>query len=63
MEDYGPIRALYYDANAVGSQWGGLEFYTGRAMLMLGCGTGRIVLPIAQTGITVTGLDISPRTT
>ncbi len=31
MEDYGPIRALYYDANSAGSSWGGFEFYMEQA--------------------------------
>ena len=32
---------------------------SGGPVLELGCGTGRIVIPIAQAGISVTGLDLS----
>jgi len=32
---------------------------SGGPILELGCGTGRIVIPIAKAGISVTGLDIS----
>jgi len=31
----------------------------GEPVLELGCGTGRITIPIAERGIQVTGLDIS----
>lgn len=34
---------------------------SGGPVLELGCGTGRISLPIAREGIAVTGIDISPR--
>lgn len=32
----------------------------GPAVLELGCGTGRILIPVAQAGIPITGIDISP---
>jgi len=32
----------------------------GNPVLELGCGTGRVLLPLAQAGHTVTGVDISP---
>ena len=32
----------------------------GHAVLELGCGTGRVTLPIAQAGVEVVGLDSSP---
>ena len=44
-----------------------IDFYvdlareSGGPVLELGCGTGRISLPIAREGIAVTGIDISPR--
>lgn len=33
----------------------------GGPVLEIGCGTGRILIPTARTGIDITGLDISPR--
>ena len=44
-----------------------IDFYvemareSGGPVLELGCGTGRVSLPIAQAGVPVTGIDISPR--
>ena len=44
----------------------GIAFYTalaqetGGPVLEIGCGTGRVSLPIAQLGFDVTGLDIVP---
>lgn len=40
-----------------------LEAYAGRAggpVLELGCGAGRAVIPLAQAGFDVTGVDLSP---
>lgn len=43
-----------------------LEFYTGLAVeqqgkvLDIGCGTGRVMLPLLREGIDVTGMDLSP---
>jgi SAM-dependent methyltransferase len=63
--------ALYadlYDASGVG--WPSeLDFYhalaaaataRGEGVLEVGCGTGRVALPLAQAGARVTGLDRSP---
>jgi len=33
---------------------------SGGPVLELGCGTGRVVLPIARAGVEVTGVDLSP---
>lgn len=33
---------------------------TGGPLLELGCGTGRLLAPLAQAGYTVTGVDLSP---
>jgi ubiquinone/menaquinone biosynthesis C-methylase UbiE len=33
----------------------------GAPVLEIGCGTGRVVIPIAQAGINITGLDFSPQ--
>jgi SAM-dependent methyltransferase len=46
---------------------GELEFYVaaaqdaGSPVLELGCGTGRITLPIAESGVEVVGLDLVPQ--
>jgi SAM-dependent methyltransferase len=43
-----------------------IEFYVNRAragggpVLELACGTGRLTIPIARAGLTITGLDVSP---
>jgi SAM-dependent methyltransferase len=34
---------------------------TGGPLLELGCGTGRLLLPLARAGFDVTGVDLSPR--
>ncbi len=65
MEHYGPVEAYYYDYYSTGTP-GDLDFYVeearkaGSPVLELGCGTGRILLPVAQAGIEVTGVDLSP---
>ena len=60
------VRA--YDAFYVGGAppiAGDIAFYdrlaqaTGGPVLELGCGTGRIVLALAQAGLSVTGVDVS----
>jgi SAM-dependent methyltransferase len=44
----------------------GVEFYSalakeiGNPVLELACGTGRVTIPIAQSGFSITGLDIVP---
>jgi SAM-dependent methyltransferase len=38
----------------------GLALATGGPVLDLACGTGRVAIPIARAGVTVTGLDIVP---
>ncbi|WP_419878497.1 class I SAM-dependent methyltransferase [Brevibacillus centrosporus] len=56
--------ADYYDLTQRGLN-GDVEYYMDQAkqaggkVLELGCGTGRITLPLAQAGIPVTGLDLS----
>jgi SAM-dependent methyltransferase len=57
----------YYDASPIYSRRRDAEFYLeaaqrlGGPVLELGCGTGRVLLPIARAGIDVTGLDLSPQ--
>lgn len=57
--------AVYYDLIHHGLP-GEAEFYAGLAIraggetLELGCGTGRIAIPMAMCGARVTGLDLSP---
>lgn len=56
--------AEYYDLTNTGLP-GEAEFYVGHAVrgggetLELGCGTGRIAIPMAMSGVHVTGLDNS----
>ncbi|MGG1662706.1 class I SAM-dependent methyltransferase [Brevibacillus sp. NRS-1366] len=56
--------ADYYDLTQHGVN-GDVEFYmeqaklAGGKVLELGCGTGRISIPMAQAGIDVTGVDLS----
>lgn len=63
MEAY---RAQFYDAYFTGVE-GEVDFYVDEAadvggpVLELGCGTGRVLLPIARSGVEVVGLDRSPQ--
>jgi SAM-dependent methyltransferase len=58
--------AEYYDATWIVRERADLEFYVGCAAaygspaLELGCGTGRILLRVAEAGHRVCGLDLSP---
>ncbi len=60
-----PWTAEIYDYQTQGIG-GDVEFWldlarrTGGHVLELACGTGRVLLPLARAGITVTGLDASP---
>lgn len=64
---YGPSGAPYYDAasSVLRASAGDEAFYlglarqTGGPVLELGCGSGRVLLPIAREGIACTGLDSS----
>src|SRR5438876_428277 len=73
MTTYNQPSALtrYYDVFSVGIP-GDVAFYVEEAsrfneaghasgrVLELACGTGRILIPIAEAGVPITGLDLSP---
>ena len=65
MQEYNQTAAKYYDEFEF-SQPGDVKFYTeeavkaGSPVLELGCGTGRTLIPIAQAGVDIVGLDLSP---
>lgn len=67
-DEYGPVTSRYYDDTyaALRDSSGDANWYLGLAraakgpVLELGCGTGRVLLPVAQQGIVCTGLDASP---
>ena len=62
--EYGATSAVFYDDFAAGVA-GDVAFYVAQAraagspVLELGCGTGRILFPVAQAGIEIVGLDAS----
>ena len=64
VEKYDRVDALLYDHYQRGVH-GDIEFYVGQArdsggpVLELGCGTGRVLLPTAEAGIAVVGVDRS----
>ncbi|MBU0719482.1 MAG: class I SAM-dependent methyltransferase [Planctomycetes bacterium] len=65
MQEYDESSAAFYDYYATGLE-GEVEFYVqearqaGGPVLELGCGTGRILIPVAEAGVPVVGLDQSP---
>lgn len=65
MEEYDGAQARFYDRYFVGVE-GDVEFYldrareSGGAVLELGCGTGRTLLPLVREGIDAVGLEKSP---
>ena len=64
--EYDRLDAEIYDAYTGTSIDGDVEFYVeearraGSPVLELGCGTGRILFPVAEAGIGVVGLDQAP---
>jgi SAM-dependent methyltransferase len=64
MSDYEQAYAALYEYRATGLD-GDVQFYVeeaqraGSPVLELGCGTGRILIPVAQAGVAITGLDLS----
>jgi SAM-dependent methyltransferase len=67
-DGYGKVSSRYYDAvyESLRGGSGDVEFYrrlareSGGPVLELGCGTGRVLLPIARDGVASVGLDQSP---
>jgi SAM-dependent methyltransferase len=67
MSDLYRVSAKYYDeAYATLEDLRDLQFYLGMArrtggpVLELACGTGRVLLPIAEQGLQIDGVDSSP---
>jgi ubiquinone/menaquinone biosynthesis C-methylase UbiE len=64
LYEYEANHARYYDLDSAGTP-GDLGFYveeankSGSPVLELGCGTGRILIPTAQAGIDIIGVDAS----
>lgn len=65
MKEYDHIDAALYDYYCPGLE-GDVQFYieeaqkSGSPVLELGCGTGRILIPVAQSGLNIVGLDRAP---
>ena len=65
MKEYDRLDAALYDYYSTGVE-GDVPFYVEEAqkasgpVLELGCGTGRILIPTAQAGVEITGLDRAP---
>ena len=68
VDDDGAARraelAAVYDAihgeRDDGAFWRAMAAATGGPVLELGCGTGRVLIPLVQAGYEVTGLDLAP---
>ena len=65
---YDSVIADFYDASpVVAGRMQDVNFYVaaareyGEPVLELGCGTGRMLVPVAQAGLHITGLDISQK--
>jgi SAM-dependent methyltransferase len=67
MSDEYEGAAEFYDYVVPYATRGDVEFYVDEALaangpvLELGCGTGRVLIPIARAGVTIHGLDGSPK--
>lgn len=65
-QEYDRADAIFYDQCSTGLP-GDSRFYVeeaqkaGSPVLELGCGTGRITIPVAQAGVEIVGLDRAPR--
>ena len=64
-KDYNGLEAELYDVFRGGDELDEIGFYSnvvaekGGNCLDLGCGTGRVLIPLAEQGIDITGLDSS----
>src|SRR5262245_5340759 len=58
-DTYDAQYAILRDPSGDVAFYSGLATQTGGPVLELGCGTGRVLLPIARTGIACTGVDPS----
>ena len=65
MSEYDRTDAGIYDSFSTGLE-GDEAFYAEEAaraegpVLEIGCGTGRIMIPIAESGVSIVGLDRAP---
>ena len=65
MEGYSGVRAKLYDARISGRDDEDMGFYveeaekSGSPILEVACGTGRVLIPVAEAGLEVVGLDSS----
>jgi len=65
MKEYDRLDAAFYDYYSLGVE-GDVQFYveearqSGSPVLEIGCGTGRILLPVAESGSSIVGLDRAP---
>lgn len=64
MNDYDKF-ARFYDLDTEDSNddltfWEQLAHRTGGPVLEIGCGTGRVLVPLAKAGCSVVGVDLSP---
>ena len=65
MEGYMKRRAELYDAQVSSREKDDVEFYVqhakqaGSPVLELGCGTGRVLLPMAISGLDLVGVEVS----
>jgi SAM-dependent methyltransferase len=58
--DSGPERDIVRDDIPFYVELAAEAAAAGHAVLELGCGTGRVTVPIARAGVRITGLDASP---
>jgi SAM-dependent methyltransferase len=58
-DTYDAQYAIIRDPSGDAAFYAGLAAQTGGPVLELGCGTGRVLLPIAHTGLACTGVDPS----